>query len=488
MTPIVVALTLFFYILVLLSAALYAGRQAKKNNDYFIAGRALPWYVASMAMIAAAMSGITFVSVPGSIAEDSFSYMQMTLGFTAGQLVIAFVLIPIFYKLGVVSLYQYLESRFGTVSHRTGAWFFFISKVTIAALRLYIMCVALQLLLFDHYNIPFIVNALFSVSIVWIATRRGGVKSLVWTDTIKTFCLVGSLILSIIYIVRAMDWSMGDMIEHVQASSYSQIFFFDDPSSPKYFWKMFFAGLFTLVAMTGLDQDMMQCNLSCRDYRHAQKNIVVTALCQMVVIMLFLILGVLLYEYSAYQGLTLPEKSDQLFSLVAVEGGLPIIVGVLFVLGLTASTFASSASSLTALTTSCTVDLLHAEGSEENITKIRHRVHLTLAIIIGILITLVGSLSDKSVINLLFKFVGYTYGPILGMFAFGILTRRKVRDSGVWVVAVMSLTISIIGEWALAHYCGYIIGFELLIYNAMITFGGMLLLSKRKTKWEFQQK
>ncbi len=483
MTPFVVATTLFIYILVLLITAIYTGRQAKKNSDYFVAGRALPWQMAAMAMVAAAMSGITFVSVPGSVAADSFSYMQMTLGFTAGQLVIAFVLIPIFYRLGVVSLYQYLESRFGRVSHKTGAWFFFVSKVTIAALRLYIMCVALQLLLFDHYSIPFVVNVAFTIAVIAVATRRGGVKSLVWTDTLKTLCLVGSLVLSIFFIVRGLDWSMGEAIGRVSASDMSQIFFFDDPASPKYFWKMFLAGLFTLVAMTGLDQDMMQCNLSCKDYRHAQKNIVVTALCQMVVIMLFLILGVLLYEYASAVGLSIPQKSDQLFSLVAVEGGLPMVVGVLFVLGLTASTFASSASSLTALTTSCTVDLLSSvvKGkSEEGVTKIRHRVHLAIAVVIGALIVGVGELSDKSVITLLFKFVGYTYGPILGMFAFGILTQRIVRDRWVWAVAIFSLVASVAGEWAVGHAWGYVIGFELLIYNAAITFTGMMLLSKRR--------
>ncbi len=483
MTPSIVAATLLAYILILLVTAIYTARQAKKNSDYFNAGRSLPWQVAAMAMVAAAMSGITFVSVPGSVAADSFSYMQMTLGFTAGQLVIAFVLIPIFYRLGVVSLYQYLESRFGHTSHKTGAWFFFVSKVTIAALRLYIMCVALQLLLFDHYSIPFVVNVALTMAVLWVATRKGGVKSLVWTDTLKTLCLVGSLVLSIIYIVWGLGWSGGEMIERVISSDMSRIFFFDNPSSPKYFWKMFLAGLFTLVAMTGLDQDMMQCNLSCRDYRHAQKNIVTTALCQMVVIMLFLVLGVLLYEYAAVTGLSIPAKSDQLFSLVAVEGGLPIVVGVLFVLGLTASTFASSASSLTALTTSCTVDLVGAatEGrSEQEVTRVRHRLHLAIAVVIGALIVGVGELSDKSVINLLFKFVGYTYGPILGMFSFGILTRRVVRDRWVWLVAVLSLLASVGGEWVVGHYFGYVIGFELLIYNALLTFGGMMLISKKR--------
>ncbi len=480
MTPIAVGITLIAYIIVLLTTAYYSSRKAQ-NSDYFVAGRRLRWQVAALAMVAAAMSGITFVSVPGSVAADSFSYMQMVLGFTVGQFVIAFVLIPLFYRLKIVSLYEYLEVRFGAVSHRTGGWFFFVSKVTIAALRLYIMCVALQLLLFDHYSIPFWVNVLTMVSVVWLATRRGGVKSLVWTDSLKSLCLVGSLILSILFIVRAMDWSGGEMLQRVGESPYSRIFFFDDPASPKYFWKMFFAGVFSLVAMTGLDQDMMQCNLSCVNYRHAQKNIVVTALCQIVVIALFLILGVLLYEYSAFNGLTLPAKSDQLFSMVAVEGGLPLFVGVLFVLGLCSSTFASTASSLTALTTSCTIDLLGGGryDSQERLTRLRLRVHSFLAVTIGVLIMVVGSLSDQSVINVLFKFVGYTYGPILGLFAFGILTRWRVHDRWVWIVAVGSLVVSVVGEWALKHYFGYITGFELLIYNAIVTFVGLMAIVKR---------
>ncbi len=481
MTSGMVATTLILYILTLLAAAYYSSRKAR-NDDYFVAGRKLRWHVAALAMVAAAMSGITFVSVPGSVAADSFSYMQMVLGFTAGQMVIALLLIPLFYRLKVVSLYEYLEQRFGSVSHKTGAWFFFVSKVTIAALRLYIMCVTLQILLFDHYSIPFWVNVALMVGVIWLATRRGGVKSLVWTDTLKSLCLVGSLVLTIIYIVQALGWSGAEMVAQVRESSYSRIFFFDDPSSPKYFWKMFLAGLFTLVAMTGLDQDMMQCNLSCVDYRHAQKNIIVTALCQIVVIALFLILGVLLYEYASAQSIELPAKSDQLFSLIAVEGGLPSFVGVLFVLGLTASTFASTASSLTALTTSCTIDLLSngSKRSDETITQQRYRVHTVIAFAIGLLILVVGSLSNQSIINILFKFVGYTYGPILGMFSFGILTRWRVHDRYVWIVAVLSLLLSVGGEWCVSHFWGYRIGFELLIYNALFTFTSLIVIKRGK--------
>lgn len=480
MTPLAVAATLIAYVFVLLAVAWYSARRAR-NQDYFVAGRQIKWQIAAMAMVAAAMSGITFVSVPGSVARDSFSYMQMTLGFTAGQAVIAFVLIPLFYRLKVVSLYQYLDQRFGTTSHKCGAWLFFISKVTIAALRIYVMCTVMQILLFDHYHIPLFVNALLTVAVVWWATRKGGVKSLVWTDSLKTLCLVASLVLSILFISRSMGWGFSQSVSQIFSSDYSQIFFFDDPSSPYYFWKMFFAGLFTLVAMTGLDQDMMQCNLSCVNPRHAQINIMVTALCQIFIILLFLMLGVLLYMYADHNSIAIPAKSDQLFSLIAVNGGLPTFVGVLFVLGLSASTLSSAASSLTALTTSFTVDLLHGEQrfSEQGLTRVRHRVHSALALLIVLLIMVVGRFSDESVINTLFKFVGYAYGPILGMFAFGIFTRVQIRDGLLPVVVVGSLVATVVGEWALSHYVGYRVGFEILIYNALFTVVGMFLIRRR---------
>lgn len=271
-----------------------------------------------------------------------------------------------------------------------------------------------------------------------------------------------------------------DSVSHVFDSSYSRIFFFDDPSSPYYFWKMFLAGVFSLVAMTGLDQDMMQCNLSCVNRRHAQVNIMVTALCQIFVILLFLILGALLYIYAEHNAIALPDKSDQLFSLIAVNGGLPTVVGILFILGLSSSTLSSAASSLTALTTSFTVDLLGAEGMEESrLTRLRLRVHSALAAIIVLLIMIVGRLSDQSVINTLFKFVGYAYGPILGMFSFGILTKFKIHDKWIAAVAAASILISAVSEWTLLHAYGYKTGFEILIYNASITIIGMFLIRKR---------
>ena len=372
MTPAAVILTVAVYIAVLFVVAYLSGRKAD-NAGFFTGNRRTPWYMAALAMIGAAISGVTFISVPGSVAADSFSYMQMVLGFTVGQMVVAFVLIPLFYKMKVVSLYEYLDDRFGVGSHRTGAWFFFISKSLGAALRVYVVCAVMQLLVFDHYGLPFWVNMAVTMFFVWLYTQQGGVKSLIWTDTLKTVCLVGSVVLCIVFIVRELGLTFPAALEAVRQSPYSQVFFFDDPRSAHYFWKMFWAGVFTLIAMTGLDQDMMQRNLSCASPRDSQKNIVLTALSQMVVIYLFLMLGVFLYLYMDANALSMPEKSDQVFSLVAVGGGLPAAVGILFVVGLISSTYSAAGSALTALTTSFTVDIL--EGTrrydERRLTRVR---------------------------------------------------------------------------------------------------------------------
>ena len=401
MTPAAVLATVLGYIAVLFAVAWISGRRAD-NAGFFTGNRRTPWYMAAFAMIGAAISGVTFISVPGSVAVDSFSYMQMVAGFTVGQFVVAFVLIPLFYRLRVVSLYEYLDDRFGVASHRTGAWFFFISKILGAALRVYVVCAVLQLLVFDRYGLPFWFNALITMAFVWLYTQQGGVKSLIWTDSLKTFCLVASLVLSIVFIMRGLDFSFSDTVREVSSSPMSRIFFFDDPASDRYFWKMFAAGIVLLVCMTGLDQDLMQRNMSCATPRDSQKNIVLTAVSQIVVIFLFLVLGVLLYLYMEYRGLAMPEKTDQVFSLVAVGGGLPLVVGVLFVIGLISSTYSAAGSALTALTTSFTVDIL--EGTkrygEARLTRIRRGVHVAMALGMALVILAFGYLADDSVITL----------------------------------------------------------------------------------------
>lgn len=481
MSPVAVIVVVLVYIALLFAIAWLAGRHAD-NAAFFTGNRRSSWLVAAFSMITAAMSGVTYLSVPGSVATDSFSYMQMVLGFTVGQLIVAFVLVPLFYRMRVISLYQYLDLRFGVTSQRTGAWFFFLSKMLGAALRVYIVCAVMQLLVFDRFGLPFAVNAVVTMLFVWLYTRRGGVKSLIWTDSFKTLCLVASLVLTILALVRGLGLTTGEALREVASSDYARIFFFDDPSSERYFWKMFVAGIVLLVAMTGLDQDMMQRNLSCRSPRDAQKNILLTALCQIVVILLFLTLGALLYLYAAHVGMELPLKSDQLFSQVAVNGGLPLHVGLLFVLGMMASTYSSAGSALTALTTSFTVDLLDAtrHGDEARLTQTRRRVHALMAVGMTLLVLLFGHFGNDSVINLFFKVAGYTYGPILGMFLFGICTRRRIDDRWLPLVAVAAPLLSALLQYVAQEMFGYRIGFELLVYNAAITMAGMWLLGRER--------
>ncbi len=480
MSPAAVILTLAGYLLILFAVAWRAGRRAD-NAAFFTGSRQTPWYLAAFAMVGAAMSGVTFISVPGSVGADAFSYMQMVAGFTVGQLVVAYWLIPTFYRLRVVSLYEYLDLRFGISTHRTGAWCFFVSKVLGAALRVYVVCAVLQLLVFDRCGVPFGVNAALTMGVVWLYTQQGGVKSLIWTDTLKSFCLVATLVLTIGFIVRGLGWSLPQTLHEVQASPLSRTWFFDDPASGYYFWKMFAAGIVLLVAMTGLDQDMMQRNLSCATPRDSQKNILFTAVSQIFVILLFLVLGVLLYRYAEARGLPLPAQSDQLFPLVAVEGGLPPVVGILFLIGLVSSTLSSAGSALTALTTSFTVDLLEAtkRAGEQRLTRIRRRVHLAMAGLLTVVILGFGRWADDSVINLVYKVAGYTYGPVLGMFLFGLLTRRRIRDRWMPAVAVAAPLLSAgLQYWARTRW-HYQIGFELLVYNAAFTVAGMLILCKK---------
>lgn len=498
MSPLSVIITVLAYIAVLFIVAYWSGRKAD-NAGFFTGNRRTPWFVAAFAMVGAAISGVTFISVPGSVAADGFSYMQMVLGFFVGYLIIAFVLIPLFYRMNVVSLYEYLDTRFGVLSHKTGAWFFFISKMLGAALRAYVVCAVLQLLVFDHYNLPFVLNMVITMLLVWLYTQQGGVKSIVWTDTLKTFCLIGSVVLCIVFIMRDMNLSFADMTSQIAGHDYSKMFFFGDVSDSHYFWKKFFAGVFMVIAMTGLDQDMMQRTLSCKSPKDSQKNMMISILMQMVVIFLFLVLGVLLFIFLAREniaagaeslfpmysegGEALIDKSDQVFSFVAVNGGFPAIVGVLFVLGLISSTYSAAGSALTALTTSYTVDIL--EGTkrydDKKLTSVRKRVHVVMAVLMGLAILAFNSWGNDSVINLVYGVASYTYGPILGMFAFGILFKAQVNDRFMPVVAIAAPVLSfIIQKFAPVWFNGYQIGFELLIINAVITMIGMALLIRRR--------
>ena len=413
------------------------------------------------------------------VATSNFSYLQMVLGFVAGQFIIAFLLIPLFYKMNLVSIYEYLENRFGLSSYRTGAWFFFISKMLGAAVRLFLVCLTLQLLVFDPLKLPFILNVIATVALVWLYTFRGGVKSLIWTDSLKTFCLVVSVVLCIYYIASDLNLSFTGMVNTVVDSDFSRFFFFDDVNDKRYFFKQFLAGVFTMIAMTGLDQDMMQRNLSCKNFKDSQKNMITSGISQFFVILLFLMLGVLLYTFTAQNGITNPAKSDELFPMVATGGYFPVIVGVLFIVGLISSAYSAAGSALTALTTSFTVDILGTKGkSEQEVVTIRKRVHIGMAIVMGIVIFIFNILNNTSVIDAVYILASYTYGPILGLFAFGMLTKKQVRDKYIPLVAILSpILCFILQKNSEVWFNGYAFSYELLIFNAFFTFIGLCLLT-----------
>jgi len=482
MSPFLVLSTIICYFIVLFTISYLAGRKAD-NQGFFIGNRKSPWFVVAFAMIGSTISGVTFVSVPGMVATSNFSYLQMVMGFVVGQLIIAFLLIPLFYKMNLVSIYEYLEKRFGISSYKTGAWFFFISKMLGAAVRLFLVCVVLQLLVFKPLHLPFILNIVFTVSLVWLYTFRGGVKSLIWTDTLKTFCLVSSVVLCIYYIASELNFGFSGMVQAVTDNSYSKMFFFDDVNDKRYFFKQFFAGIFTMIAMTGLDQDMMQRNLSCKNFRDSQKNMITSGIFQFFVVLLFLVLGVLLYIYTTKSGIHNPVKTDELFPMIATQGYFPKIVGLLFVLGLISAAYSAAGSALTALTTSFTVDILGSTKTktEAQTVKIRKVVHIGMSVVMGLVILAINLLNNTSVIDAVYIMASYTYGPILGLFAFGIFTKKHVYDRYVPLVALLSPVLCfILQKNSQAWFNGYTFSYELLIMNALFTFIGLLLITKKQ--------
>lgn len=488
MTPIAVIITIAVYFVILFTISYIAGRKAD-NEGFFVGNRKSSWYVVAFAMIGSSISGVTFVSVPGMVAVSSFSYLQMVLGFAVGQLVIAFVLIPLFYKMNLVSIYEYLENRFGMSSYKTGAWFFFISKMLGAAVRVFLVCLILQLLIFDPLKLPFALNVIISMALVWLYTFQGGVKTLIWTDSFKTFCLIVSVILCIYYIASDLNLNFSGMIASITESDLSRTFFFDDANDKRFFFKQFFAGVFTVIAMTGLDQDFMQRNLSCKNFKDCQKNMITSGIMQIVIILLFLMLGVLLYTFAAQNNLFTPQdvvdgklKSDEVFPLIATGNYFPVIVGILFIIGLISSSYSAAGSAMTALTTSFTVDILGTKKkTEQQILKTRKRVHIGMAVCMGVVIFIFNVLNNTSVIDAVYTLASYTYGPILGLFVFGIFIKKPVRDKYVPIAAIVApILCFILQRNSEAWFNGYQFGYELLLVNALFTFIGLCLLIKKK--------
>jgi Na+/proline symporter len=483
MNPSIILITVVAYFILLFGISWFAGRKAD-NQGFFVGNRKSKWGIVAIATMGSFISGVTFVSVPGMVGVKNFSYLQMVMGFVVGQFIIAFVLVPLFYRMHLVSVYQYLENRFGIKSYKTGACFFFISKMLGASVRLFLVCLTLQLLVFEPLHLPFILNVVLTVFLVWLYTFRGGVKSIIWTDVLKSLCLILSVALSIYFIANQLDMNFTQMIKSISDSDMSQVFFFDDANDKRFFWKQFLAGVFTMIATTGLDQDMMQRNLSCQNYRDSQKNMMVSIVAQFFINLLFLMLGVLLYEFAARVGID--ATGDSLFPAVATSSFLPLIVGILFIVGLFSSAYSAAGSALTALTTSFTIDILAADkkieaGNVDNyVARVRKHVHIAMAILMGIVIFVFGLFNNSSVVDAVYVLASYTYGPILGLFAFGILMKKKVRDHYVPLVAILSpILCFVLSSNSETLFGGYQFSYELLIFNALFTFLGLCMLIKK---------
>ena len=465
MSPLAVFLTIAAYFAAMALVSWLSGRRRSGQDVFYTGGRKTHWAVVAFAMIGSCMSGVTFVSVPGMVGTSGFGYLQMCLGFILGYLVIAFVLTPLYFKLDVVSIYQYLEKRFGMGAYRTGAWFFFLSKMLGASVRLFLVCLTLQLLLFGPLGLPFWLNVVCNVGVCLAYTFRSGVKSVIWNDVLKTVCMIVAVTLCVVLVGKDLGAVRID----------ERIFFFDDVNHPQYFWKQLLGGLFTVVAMTGLDQDMMQRTLACKDVRDSQKNLVVSVFLQTAVIALFLCLGALLYQFAAAHGIS--ETGDRLFPAVATSGLLPGIVGILFVLGLTSSAYGAGGAALTALTTSFTVDVLRKESD----VKVRKGVHVAMAVLMVVTILVFNALNSTSAIDAVYKLASYTYGPILGLFAFGILTKKQVKDRYVPIVALVAPLVCLVLQLNSERWFGgYRFSYELLLLNAALTFLGLLLLVRKE--------
>lgn len=481
MNGIYILLTLLAYFGILMLIAKLTSLRAD-NDAFFRGNRQSPWYVVAFGMIGASLSGVTFVSVPGMVRGIDMTYMQTCLGFFVGYLIIAHVLLPLYYKLNLTTIYSYLNERIGRYSYKTGASFFLLSKIIGAAARLYLVCLILQHYVFDDLHIPFSISVIGIVLLIWLYTRKSGIKTIVWTDSLQTFCLLAALGLILYNVGSQMNLGLGGMVQTVSESDYSRIFVFDDWASKQNFFKQFLSGIFITIVMTGLDQDMMQKNLSCRNLREAQKNMYAYGISFVPVNLLFLSLGALLLIFASQSGLALPEKSDDILPFFAAEGRLGFVTMIFFTIGIVAAAFSSADSALTALTTSFCIDILGVERTDEkDAEKTRKWVHFFISTVFIGFIILFKVANNDSIIDAIYTIASYTYGPLLGLFVFGLFTKMRPRDKYVPWVAIASPIICFTIDRAVHQATGYQFGYEMLMFNGLLTFVGLSLLSiKRK--------
>ena len=468
------------YFVMLVAVSFYTARGAD-THAFFTANKRSPWWLVAFGMIGTSISGVTFISVPGAVGSGQFSYFQFVLGNLFGYLVIATVLLPMYYRLNLISIYTYLEKRFGFWSYKTGAFFFIVSRTVGAAFRLFLAAAVLQIGLFDEWGVPFEVNVLITIVLIWLITFKGGVKTIIWTDSLQTVFLVSAVIISVFLIGRELGLSAGGLVDTVRESNYARVFFLDDPRDSKYFFKQFFAGVFIAIAMTGLDQDLMQKNLTCKNLGEAQKNMFSFCLVFVFVNLLFLTLGALLYLYAQREGIALPERSDYLFPTLALKY-FGLLAGISFLLGIIAASYASADSALAALTTSFCIDVLEfGKRPEAERQRLKTIVHVGFSVLLFVVILIFKAINNQSVVSAVFTAAGYTYGPLLGLYAFGLFTKLAVRDHLVPFICLASpLLCYVINVHSREWLNGYQFGFELLILNGVLTFAGLLAISQRR--------
>ncbi|WP_114748816.1 sodium:solute symporter [Pleomorphovibrio marinus] len=476
----IVLLVITSYFLVLFAISWFTSRKLT-SQTFFTGDRESPWFLVAFGMIGASLSGVTFISVPGEVGQSNFYYFQVVLGYTLGYAVIAKLLLPLYYKLNLISIYGYLEQRFGFWSYKTGAFFFILSRTLGSSIRVFLVAGVLQLILFDHWGIPFWGTVLITVGLIWLYTHKGGIKTVVWTDTLQTFFMLAAVVTSIVLVMKELSIdSFWDMMLIVSQRPESDIFNWDWQDGTNFF-KQFFSGAFIVIVMTGLDQDMMQKNLTCRNLADAQKNMFWFTNILVVVNLVFLALGVLLYIYAEHEGISIPARTDDLYPLLATSH-FSFFAGTVFVLGITAAAYSSADSTLTALTTSFCHDFLRIETAIplKNQVAVRKSVHLGFTLLMFLVILVINYINDQSVINAVFILAGYTYGPLLGLYAFGLFTRHNVKDRWVPFPAILApLMAFFISSNSEKWLWGYKFGFEILILNGLLMFIGLWILKKK---------
>lgn len=478
MSPYLVLGIVLGYFLVLMIISRITSRNAD-TQSFFTANRKSPWFLVAFGMVGATLSGVTFISVPGEVGNTAFSYLQFVFGNIVGYWLVAGILLPLYYRLNLVSIYTFLEQRFGVRSYKTGSFFFLVSKLVGAAFRLYLVAGVLQIAFFDAFNIPFALTVVVTIALIWVYTYRGGIKTIVWTDTLQTLFLVSAVIFTIVAITRDMGWNSGNLFNEIASNPNSKIFHWGWRGENNFF-KQFFAGMFITIVMVGMDQDMMQKNLTCKNKWEAQKNMLVFSISFLVTVFLFLCLGVLLYLYASHAGIEIPENSDDLYPLLALNS-LTLPVGIAFLLGITAAAYSSADSALTALTTSFSVDFMKIETyKEQQRQTIKKWSHLLFSVLLVVVILLFRAVNNESIVVAVFRVAGYTYGPILGLFVFGMYSKRIVNDKWVPLVGIISpILCFFMSKYSVILFQGYQFGFELLILNGIITMLGLLLISQK---------